>query len=63
MTNGKDKENELFEWAEKVMREVEEEFKDVKDEDIPDEVLPSNLSSDPNTDMFLFIKDEDADKQ
>jgi hypothetical protein len=54
-----DKENSLLEWAEQIMREVEDQFKDVPDEDIPDEMLPSNLSSDPNTDIFLFIKDED----
>jgi len=61
MTNGKDKENDLFEWAQNVMREVEEEFKDVKEEDIPDEVLPTNVSQDPNFDLFLFLKDEDDD--
>jgi len=57
--NDEDKDNSLLEWAEQVMREVNNQFKDVPDEAIPDEMLPSNLSSDPNTDIFLFLKDED----
>jgi hypothetical protein len=57
--NDEDKDNSLLEWAEQVMREVNEQFKDVPDEDIPDDMLPSNLSSDTNTEIFLFLKDDD----
>jgi hypothetical protein len=60
--NNDDKDNSLLEWAEQVMREVNDQFKDVKDEDIPEEILPSNVSGDPNTEIFLFLKDEDEDE-
>jgi hypothetical protein len=60
--NNDDKENDLLAWAEQIMREVEEETKDLRDEDVTDDMLPPNISSDPNVDIFLFgFSDDDKD--
>jgi hypothetical protein len=56
--NDDDKENDLLAWAEQIMREVEEETKNLREEDITDDMLPPNISPDPNIDIFLFGFDD-----
>jgi hypothetical protein len=59
--NNEDKENDLLAWAEQIMREVEEETKDLTDEQVTDDMLPPNISPDPNVDIFLFGFSDDDD--
>jgi hypothetical protein len=59
--NNEDKENDILAWAEQIMREVEEETKDLTDEQVTNDMLPPNISSDPNVDIFLFGFSDDDD--